>query len=256
MDPHTASDSELVDFCLHGPPDRIIGGIPYGPRVARVSDEVVIKYSPHVTKYEAENQQRAYELVDPSIVRIPRVHRYFQDEKGVGYIMMEFLEGKTIDPLEDPTLIDRVVKVLDHFSTISGQKPGNLAGGPCAGILWESSQPLNFSTITEMEAWLNSRLLPGEGTVSLRESDLVLCHLDIAPRNIIWQDDGTICIVDWESACFYPRLFEFWTHWNIEGKDGNFNSLLLNAMTPLPSHELSQKDRVCRLWYNTQKYAL
>ncbi|KAJ5715280.1 kinase-like domain-containing protein [Penicillium malachiteum] len=173
---------------------------------------VVIKYSPHLTKYEAENQQKAYELVDFSILRIPRVYRYSRDE-GVGYIMMEFVKGKTIDPLEDPGLIDRVVKVLNHFSTILGQKPRNLAGGPCAGILG----------------------------ACLQECDLVLCHLDIAPSHIIWQDDGTICIVDWESA---------------EGKDGNFNSLLLNGMTPLPSHELAQKDRVCRLWYNTQKYAL
>lgn len=77
----------------------------------------------------------------------------------------------------------------------------------------------------------------GQGSVSFQDCELVLSHLDIAPRNIIWQDDGTIRLIDWQSAGFYPRLFEFWAQWNSEGKDGPFNSLLLKAMTDSqPSH--------------------
>ncbi|RVD89471.1 uncharacterized protein DFL_000478 [Arthrobotrys flagrans] len=35
-----------------------------------------------------------------------------------------------------------------------------------------------------------------------------LCHLDLAPLNIIRKDDGTLYLVDWESAGYYPEGFE------------------------------------------------
>ena len=35
-----------------------------------------------------------------------------------------------------------------------------------------------------------------------------MTHLDIAPRNIIVQEDDTICIIDWEDAGAYPAHFE------------------------------------------------
>lgn len=61
----------------------------------------MIKHGRFVTKEEALNQQRAFELVDPNIVCIPQVYRFFSDERGRGYIMMEVVEGKIIDPLDD-----------------------------------------------------------------------------------------------------------------------------------------------------------
>ncbi|KAK2799004.1 hypothetical protein FQN50_008631 [Emmonsiellopsis sp. PD_5] len=251
-----SSDDELIAFCLGGPPCRIVGGVQYGRLVVRISEKIVIKFGMGVSRHEADNQQRAYDLIDHDIVRIPRVHRFFTDELGRGYIMMDYMEGEVVDPLEDSDRIKNVARVLDHFSTITGDTPGSLSSGPCSGLLWPDTEDLTFENREKMEAWFNSRLFPGQGTTSFRNCDLVLCHLDIAPRNIIWQPDGTICLVDWESAGFYPRLFEFWAQWNIEGKDGAFNTLLLKSMKPLPDHESVQKWPICRVWYNTQKYAL
>ncbi|PGH36501.1 hypothetical protein GX50_00688 [[Emmonsia] crescens] len=253
---HELSDHELIAFCLDGPPSRIVGGTQYGHLVVRISEKVVIKFGMGISRDEADNQQRAYDLVDHNIVRVPRVHRYFTDEVGRGYIMMDYIEGKVIDPLDDPDIIGRVICVLDHFSTLIGDKPGSLSGGPCHGLLWPDTEDLTFKNIENMEAWFNSRLFPGEGRISFQNHDLVLCHLDIAPRNIIWQPNGAICLVDWASAGFYPRLFEFWAQWNIEGKEGSFNTLLLNSMKPLPELERAQQWPICQVWYNTQKYAL
>jgi thiamine kinase-like enzyme len=84
----------------------------------------------------------------------------------------------------------------------------------------------------------------------------VFCHLDIAPRNILWQEDGTLCIVDWASAGFYPRLFEFCVQWIVKGKDGNFNSLLLESMNPLSSQEMEQKEAMLCAWANIQRHPL
>ena len=43
--------------------------------------------------------------------------------------------------------------------------------------------------------------------------ELVFCHLDIAPRNLLRQEDGSLCLIDWASAGYYPRLFEFGMQW-------------------------------------------
>lgn len=252
----SSADSDLVEFCLNAPPDRLVGRKDLGKKVVRISEDLVIKHGRFVTKEEALNQQRAFELVDRNIVCIPQVYRFFSDETGRGYIMMEFVEGKIIDPLDDQRLIDKLVRILDHFSTITSDVPGPLSRGPCAGLLWpDAEEPSTFESKQEMETWFNNRLFPGEGSMTFEHSDLVLCHLDIAPRNIIWKPDGEICLLDWESAGFYPRLFEFWPLWNLGEKEGVFNGMLLNSMRPLPEYESNQKWPICRVWYNTQKYS-
>jgi hypothetical protein len=45
-------------------------------------------------------------LVDHNIVRVPCVYRFFNDNSGLGYIIMEYMPGKVIEPLEDSTRID------------------------------------------------------------------------------------------------------------------------------------------------------
>lgn len=46
-------------------------------------------------------------------------------------------------------------------------------------------------------------------TVNLQHEDLVLCHMDLAPRNILILEDGDIGIVDWSTLSYYPSVFEF-----------------------------------------------
>ncbi|CAG7952470.1 unnamed protein product [Penicillium salamii] len=105
-----------------------------------------------------------------------------------------------------------------------------------------------------MEEWFNSRLFAHNPNLDLQSCDLVLCHLDIAPRNIIWQEDGSLCLIDWASAGFYPRLFEFCMQWILDGKDGTFNSLVLESVDPLSDHEMAQKEAMLCAWGNIQKY--
>ncbi|CAI7629715.1 unnamed protein product [Penicillium crustosum] len=167
---------------------------------------------------------------------------------------MEYVEGHVIDPLHDPHLIAKIAKVLDYFSTLTANRVGSMGGGLYRGLLWPDGEDLGFDDKGQMESWFYSKLFPGEGNVSFRDCDLVLCHLDTAPRNIIWLPDGRICLLDWASAGFYPRIFEFWAQWNIEGMEGLFKSQLLQSMTPLPPHESVQQPQICRVWYNTQKY--
>ncbi|KAJ5882714.1 kinase-like protein [Penicillium subrubescens] len=157
---------------------------------------------------------------------------------------MEYIEGKVIDPLEDINAIEKVAGVLDYFATLRHDIPGPLSGGICRGLLFPETEDLVFDSINEMEKWFNSRLFAHNPKLTFQGCELVLCHLDIAPRNILWQEDGSLCLIDWASAGYYPRLFEFCAQWIIEGKDGGFNSLLLKSMNPLPYQEIAQKESV------------
>ncbi|OKP09477.1 hypothetical protein PENSUB_5173 [Penicillium subrubescens] len=125
-------------------PDNIISQ--YGNRIIKISDDQVVKWGPDVTKEEAENQRIAYELVDNRIVHIPRVYAFFSDEQGWGYIVMEYIEGKVIDPLEDINAIEKVAGVLDYFATLRHDIPGPLSGGICRGLLFPETEDLVFDT--------------------------------------------------------------------------------------------------------------
>uniref|UniRef100_A0A093VKY3 Carbonic anhydrase 2 n=1 Tax=Talaromyces marneffei PM1 TaxID=1077442 RepID=A0A093VKY3_TALMA len=63
-------------------------------------------------------------------------------------------------------------------------------------------------------------------------------------------------LLDWASAGFYPRLLEFVSQWIVEGKDGDFHGMLLQAMAPLSKADMEQKAPICQALYNTQKYSL
>ncbi|KAJ5167666.1 uncharacterized protein N7482_003260 [Penicillium canariense] len=246
--------ASVIASCADPLPSNIVSQ--YGKRIIRISDHQVVKWGPDVTRVEFENQRLAYELVDSRIVRIPRVCDFFCDERGWGYIVMEFIDGKVIDPLEDVSAIQRVASVLNYFATLRYDVPGSLYGSACRGLLFPETEDLVFDSLDGMEKWFNSRLFAHNPKLTLRGCELVLCHLDIAPRNILWQEDGSLCLIDWASAGFYPRLFEFCVQWIIDGKDGSFNSLLLKSMDPLSGQEMAQKEPILCAWRNIQKYPL
>jgi hypothetical protein len=78
-----------------------------------------VKCGPDVTKEEAEKQRIAYELVDSRIVRIPRVYAFITDERGRGYLVIEFIEGRIAEPLEESDVVPKIAGVLDYFATTS-----------------------------------------------------------------------------------------------------------------------------------------
>ncbi|KAJ5588658.1 kinase-like protein [Penicillium hordei] len=119
---------------------------------------------------------------------------------------MELVERKIIDPLEEKATIQKGAGVLNYFTTLRHISPGPLSGGACRSLLFPETEDLGY--------------------------ELVLCQLDIALRKILWEEDGSLCLLDWASVGYYPRLFEFCMQWIIEGKDGSFNSLLLEYLLP------------------------
>ena len=154
--PEDIQPASVIACCANPSPENIVSQ--YGKRIIKISDHQVVKWGPDITNEEAENQQIAYERVDKSIVRIPRVYAFFSDEQGCGYIVMEFIKGKIINPLEDRSAVKKIAGVLDHFATLRCSVPGPLCGGFCRGLLFPETEDLVFHSLNGMENWFNSRL--------------------------------------------------------------------------------------------------
>ena len=76
-----STDMELIKYCANPPPEKLLGGALCGNKIVQISDQIVIKFGLKVTNAEAVNQSAVYNLVDPQIVRVPKVYRYFQTMK-------------------------------------------------------------------------------------------------------------------------------------------------------------------------------
>ncbi|KAG4436696.1 hypothetical protein IFR05_007810 [Cadophora sp. M221] len=207
LDHKTASDDEIAAY-RSNPNHTSLSEICYDNHVVKLSEEAVVKFGIGVKEEEAKSLKRAYELVGHDIVRVPFVYRFFIRAKQ-GYIVMEYMQGRVIKPVEEHGLIERIADILAYLTTIRGSIPGPLGGGVSSGILWSehSEEPLLHS-VEEMESWFNRRLRKADAKLRFRESALVMCHLDKAPRNSLLLEDGAICLLDWASAGFYPRVFE------------------------------------------------
>lgn len=70
----------------------------------------------------------------------------------------------------------------------------------------------NFNSRNDLQRNLDIRLahLQGKITIDVTDMTLSLCHLDIAPRNIIVSPDRSIYLLDWGCVGFYSPVFETW----------------------------------------------
>lgn len=245
-----------------------------GTKIVKLSDDAIIKCKvyastvdsqtetianckAHALQTEAINQRIARQLINPELVRIPSVYRSFLHQ-GHSYIVMEYIRGRRPSTDDMPTVIPKLVRLLDHMATITGYSMGPLGGGFSHGTMWEF-EDVEFEDVQDMEDYWNSRLItPKDVTpkVSLRSHRLVLCHLDIAPRNILLLDDGSMCLLDWESAGFYPRFFEYNAQWISWTADRDFSELLLKSMKQMTKEEEVQAKSVSIAWGNSLRYTL
>ena len=258
LDPETATEQELVTICRDA---KLINIKNHGTRLVKLSKEFVIKFGTGVTPEEVSNQRYVYDYVNSNVLRVPKVHRFFQDTTlgpslVMGYIVMEYINGteldtyllqNTLDEGEMAEVVERIVNALAHLSQIPlpiGQPPGPANGGKPSGYLWsDNGAGTSFNTVADMEYWLNQRLgLHKPGTcakLDLKFSKLSMCHTDVAPRNILLLNGGGICFLDWAYAGFYPPLFEIYALQSRLNREPIF-SRILEQLGPLTKKERDQ----------------
>ncbi|KFZ05971.1 hypothetical protein V501_07855 [Pseudogymnoascus sp. VKM F-4519 (FW-2642)] len=109
-DVHTASEDMLTELChqtekLNG----IIGGYKEAIRVIKLSNGIAVKIGRGVTAAEARTQEFAHQNVDPSIVHVPQVYRFFERDydprwsSSKGYLFMDPWDALYQKPLIEAT---------------------------------------------------------------------------------------------------------------------------------------------------------
>lgn len=232
--------------------------------VLRLTDNFAVKYGPGVTLAEAYALKYAAEHLDHEIVRVPSFVQFFtsgSEPWPIGYLVMTFVEGTTIDRSneEDASVALKILRAVAHLHSFTHTVPGPLDGSPARGLLWsEYGAGQSFGSIGMLQDYIDIRLSQSRSLVDITNSTLHLCHMDLAPRNIIVDDRGVICLLDWGCAGFYPSSFETWAialeaHLRPHPVTTYLASLSLNAATPVQRREISALNKV---FSANQRFAL
>lgn len=246
---------EIIRHCSRSNSRRIVvSELEGGLSVIQLSERHVVKCGFGVKENEANNQIRAFHLINPEVIRIPRIYGFFSDNRN-GYIIMEYMVGVPLHKVTDPfPYAARFATVLSHFSQIQSSKPGPLMGGFAQGILWQVGS-IAPTSIEEIENYYNTKQFKfGSSKIQLKSYPLILCHLDISPRNILILVDASLCLLDWATAGFYPRIFERCTiQLNIRGKN-HWNTRLLELIETLDTEENNQAQLLQHAYFLSERY--
>jgi hypothetical protein len=234
-------------------------------QILKFPRKVIIKFGPGVYEQEAKNQIFAHKIFgDDGLVRVPRVYRFFtavEDGKDVGYIMMEKVEGVEFATFRtDMTgrilLMRRIKEAILRLHSAPPPEgragvPGPVNGGPSRGYYWNkySSRNAIYNNIEELQDAFNHDLqvldAPFDDGIDLTGLDLVFCHGDLAPRNIMVSHESVdgkfqfvTWIIDWEFAGFYPECFD---HAVLEIQTGSYFQAFLTAYLPGNGYQRNRK---------------
>ena len=202
-------------------------------QVRRIAPDAVVKLS--VGPSEAYTMQL---VRDNTSIPVPTIRRVLPDRRPPGgsyWIIMDYINGNTLFKLwgaltdeRKRSIIDalaRYVRELQGVCLPNPPVPGPLhpdgVPGKCNASFFSEDNAGPFRTYQEMADWFdrqrarvrihNHRRLGG--VISCPKFDathpLVLCHMDIHPRNIVIDKAGTPWLVDWGVAGVYPTWFEY-----------------------------------------------
>lgn len=102
---------------------------------------------------------------------------------------------------------------------------------------------------------VNRRLRKQDPKLRFSESVLVLCHLDIAPRNFLLLEDSSVCLLDWASAGVYPRVFEEFVLRITRGLRDSFDEDAIK-LRDLTDKEEVQINSMMQAYYNSVRFHL
>lgn len=270
LDHVRASDEEVVVWCRRWKEAIVTGKIgrerllaSTSNIVVKLNEQALVKFGSPVTASEAANQRFAREILDPAQggVAVPKVFRYFEasskDFAGeqCGYLIMEYISAapsSDLSPEDIKICAKKIEKAVQVMWQTSCDKPGPVDGGEPQGPMWAPDHRAyeRFQSLEDMESWFNRALQKENATMNLEGTNLVFCHLDLAPRNFLLSSDSTLYLLDWANAGFFPRYFEIWTLRSTRSHDLEFVTSLLTFLPQLTGQE---EEATYTLW---QSYRL
>lgn len=156
-------------------------------------------------------------------VNVPEVHRVVP-AKGKSWIVMDRVQGSTVEQLWPNIGIWSTVRIawqlraaIRTYSALTSQTTGGLHSGNAQSEWLQGiygpvlhASPAAFTNY--LNWWLTDHPVwdpdPRPELFLSPAKEHVLVHQDLAPRNMIVDDNGKLWIVDWGYAGFYPAYME------------------------------------------------
>ena len=192
--------------------------------VYRTGDGAVVKkiYDPEAALSEALNMVMIRSVTS---IPVPELRRVVVDGSTT-YLVMECIEGDSLKVCWPRLSLWSRLSVawtlrgyVAQLRRLRRSVPGTLQGGRCSGPLFTEDGADPFQSYDDMIAWFNHKLdvsqrmkkAPTNAPRFDSCSPLVFTHQDLCPRNVMLAHDGTVYLIDWEHAGFYPEWFEYAT---------------------------------------------
>lgn len=215
-----------------------------GASLAFADSDMIVKYGHGVRLAEAE----ALHLVSTCMtIAAPKLlSAYILD--GTGYIIVSYEQGEPLEHYWDRVSEGEQNRILEQLRDYGNQMrdiTGNFIGGldesPCRDGIFEagygdytrysygpypSEETFNEGIVQALRDRLSPKTLAGENDTEstffnseyilhqtvrgLKGHRIVFTHGDLHPGNIIVKDDGTVVLLDWGLAGFWPEYWEFY----------------------------------------------
>jgi aminoglycoside phosphotransferase (APT) family kinase protein len=188
--------------------------------VVRICDDTVVKVSPI-----SRNEKDCAEVNCINFVRnfttipVPGIRRTVQRE-GVCYILMEYVDGTQVAECwgkmtlwQKMSLACTLRRYFKQLRLLKGSVPGPPAVQPleCEALPF-GSYPVgpfaDFQALANHFLKANKRLAP-----LFKSRELVFSHNDLNIRNLLIGIDGTVWLLDWQFAGFYPQWLDPLAMW-------------------------------------------
>jgi serine/threonine protein kinase len=196
-----------------------------GVEIVRLSHNLILKCGRSVQASEGETMK--YVAVNFPGVRLPRVYRCFNIDYpsyfGVkGYIVMDYIDGRCLDSCWDhlspelqKKIAAQVAAMVQELQSVRLSSPEVIGGGISRGTWFSDYGAGPFTTKEGFEKWLNWKLALSKffkhaamDVPDIDYRDFVLVHGDLSPRNLIFDTDNQVWLIDWGCAGVYPAIFE------------------------------------------------
>ncbi|KAI0093478.1 kinase-like domain-containing protein [Irpex rosettiformis] len=167
----------------------------------------------------------ALEKAQKAGVRVPSVIRIVPLNDGDTYLIMDRIYGSTLEECWKFLNVFKTFRLawqlrayLRRLASVVSQTTGGVHSGEVRSE-WLQGQhgPIRHASPSAFSKYLNWWLLECYPTACSPRPELlftpephnILCHQDLAPRNMVVDRDGVLWLVDWRHAGFYPPIMEY-----------------------------------------------
>jgi serine/threonine protein kinase len=193
-------------------------------KVVKVDSNTVAKLGPGLDITEAESMRF---IRNNTALPVPQVLNAYEED-GYGYILMEFVEGDSLEKIwpnlsssERTVILTELKDYIRQMRQIvcpDGTPIGSVTGGPAIDRRQLSAVKGGpFRLEKDFNQWQLAQLFPEtplprrESYASIHGTDhrIVFSHCDLAFHNIIVRDGHVVAIIDWEYSGWYPEHWDY-----------------------------------------------